>query len=87
MKLKCKFVINNVAGEDIAVPVGKEGVFRGYIRLNKSGKEIFEILKNDTDREKVLNEMMKKYPDAPKEEIAESVDDIIGKLTEAGLLI
>ena len=46
-----------------------------------------EILKNDTDREKVLNEMMKKYPDTPKEEIAESVDDIIGKLTEAGLLI
>ena len=87
MKLKCKFVINTVAGENIAVPVGSESAFHGYIKLNESGKDIFEALKKDTSREKIIEKLQKKYPDAKAEEIAESVDDIIGKLTESGLLI
>ena len=65
MKLGCKFVINTVAGENIAVPVGKDGAFRGYIKLNSTGKDIFEALKEDTDREKIIADLKKKYPDAP----------------------
>ena len=87
MKLGCKFVINTVAGENIAVPVGKDGAFRGYIKLNSTGKDIFEALKEDTDREKIIADLKKKYPDADESEIAGSVDDIINKLSSAGLLI
>lgn len=87
MKLKCKFVINTVAGETIAVPVGGSGAFKGYIRLNETGKDIFAALEKETDRENVIEELAKKYPDAGKEEISSSVDDIIGQLVSAGLLI
>lgn len=86
MKLKCKFVINNVAGENIAVAVGKNSGFRGYIRLNETGKDIFELLKKDTTREKIIGSLKEKYPDATPEELAESVDGIIEKLSAAGLL-
>ena len=87
MKLKCKFVINAVAGENIAVPVGKNSAFRGYIKLNSTGKDIFEVLQNDTDREKIVAVLQKKYPEAQPDELFESVDDIIGKLSSAGLLV
>lgn len=87
MKLKCKFVINTVAGENIAVPVGKDTAFHGYIKLNSTGKDIFEALKKDTSREKIIKDLQNKYPEAKTEEIAESVDDIIGRLTSAGLLV
>ena len=87
MKLKCKFLINTVAGENIAVPVGKDSAFRGYIKLNSTGKDIFEALKEDTDREKIIKELKKKYPEAGESEITESVDDIISKLSSAELLV
>ena len=87
MKLKCKFVINTVAGEIIAVPVGKDSAFKGYIKLNETGKDIFEALKKNTDREKIIKTLCDKYPDADSNEITDSVDSILEKLTSAGLLI
>ena len=87
MKLKCKFVINTVAGENIAVPVGKDSAFRGYIKLNSTGKDIFEALKKDTSRDKIIDGLLEKYPEAPKADIEESVDSIIEKLSSAGLLV
>lgn len=87
MKLACKFVINSIAGDNIAVPVGKDSPLRGYIKINETGKEIMELLKNDTDREKIINELVSRYPDAAKNDIEESVDDVIEKLSSAGLLI
>ncbi|MBO7520581.1 MAG: PqqD family protein [Clostridia bacterium] len=86
MKLTCKFVINTVAGETIAVPVGSSA-FKGYIRLNETGKDIFAALEKETDREKIIEELTKKYPDAGNKEICESVDDIIARLSSAGLLV
>lgn len=87
MKLKYKFVINNIQGDNIAVPIGKDNAFKGYIRLNDTGKDIFEALKKDTTREKIIESLLKKYPDASESDTADSVDDIIKKLTEAELLI
>lgn len=87
MKLKYKFVINNIQGDNIAVPVGKDSAFKGYIKLNDTGKDIFEALKKDTTREKIIESLLKKYPDASENDTADSVDDIIKKLTGAELLI
>lgn len=87
MKLACKFIMNSIAGDTIAVPVGKNSPFRGYIKVNDTGKEIVELLKSDTDREKIINELVKRYPDAAINDIEESVDDVIEKLSSAGFLI
>ncbi|MBR4910167.1 MAG: PqqD family protein [Clostridia bacterium] len=87
MKLKCQFVINNVAGECIAVPVGKNSDFHGYIKLNETGKDVFELLKKDTDRAKIISALAAKYPEATAAEIEESVDNVINKLKAADMLI
>ncbi|MBO4733834.1 MAG: PqqD family protein [Clostridia bacterium] len=87
MRLKCKFVINTIAGETVAVPVGDQNALKGYIRLNETGKDIFELLEKETEREKIIADMMIKYPDATQAEICESVDGIIEKLSAAELLV
>ena len=45
MKLKYKFIVQNVSGKPVAVAVGKDNErFNGMITLNDSGAEIFKLL-------------------------------------------
>lgn len=88
MKLKYNFVINQVAGETVAVSVGNnDGKFNGYIKLNETGSFIFNALKNDTTREQIIEDLLKQYPDATLQEVSDSVDDLIEELSEADLLV
>lgn len=88
MKLKYEFVINNVAGETVAVSVGdNDGRFNGYIKLNETGAFIFKMLKNDVAREEIIAAVCREYPNATQEEAAESVDMLIEQLCKAELLI
>ena len=88
MKLKYDFVINEVAGQIVAVSVGNaQGAFNGYINLNKTGAFIFKELKNDTTREEIIEKLSSEYHDASIDDITESVDDTIEQLSKADLLI
>lgn len=86
MKLKCDFVINNVAGETVAVSVGNND-FNGYIKLNETGAFIFKMLKKDTTVEEIVNAILKEYPDATAEAASESVNNLIEQLQGAELLV
>lgn len=88
MKLKYEFVINQVAGETVAVSVGNNnGDFNGYIKLNETGAFIFKELKADVTREQIIQNLLKQYPNATLQEVSDSVDDLIEKLSKADLLI
>ena len=88
MKLKYNFVINEVAGETVAVSVGNEsGAFNGYIKLNKTGAFIFNQLKKDVTREDIIKNLMTEYPDASENDATESVDELLEKLSKAELLV
>ena len=86
MKLKYEFIINEVAGETVAVSVGKNR-FNGYIKLNETGKFIFEALARDTTPEQISADMLASYPDATAEEVNETVNEFIAKLQAADMLI
>lgn len=86
MKLKYDFVINEVAGETVAVSVG-ENRFNGYIKLNETGRFIFEALKNDTSSEQIVADMVAAYPDATEQEIRDTVNEFVAKLQSADMLI
>lgn len=87
MKLKYEFVINNVAGEIVAVSVGNnDGQFNGYIKLNETGAFIFKMLQKETTREDIINALIKEYSDATPEDAAESVDGLLEELNKAELL-
>lgn len=86
MKIKDGFVIRDVAGDTVVIATGEiSKTFHGMIKLNSTGKEIWEILSSgDFSEDEVVAEMAKRH-DAKPEEIAEGVIAFISKIKEAGL--
>lgn len=86
MKLKYEFVINEVADQKVAVPVGVDlDNFNGFVKMNDVGADIFEILKQDVTVDEIVEKMLKKYPDATKEEALETVKEFTDRLIAEGL--
>lgn len=85
MKLKETFVIEKFADEYVLVETG-DNAFHGIIRGNATAAFIVNCLQLETTREEIIAAMTAKY-DAADEEIAESVDDILGKLRSVGALV
>ena len=55
MKLKYKFVVQNVGGKPVAVAVGQDNQkFNGMIKLNESGELIFKLLSSENLPEDAL---------------------------------
>jgi len=87
MKLKFEFVMNNVADQIVAVPVGSDlENFNGFLKVNDIGAEILEILKNDVTVEEIVAEMLKKHPEATEAEASETVKEFTDKLIESGIV-
>ena len=87
MKLKYNFVVNEVAGNMVAVAVGDDVTkFNGFIKMNRKGAEIFERLKTETTVDTVVEEMAKLYPECDTQQIKESVENLVEKLKNAEVL-
>ena len=87
MKLKYNFVINQVADQMVAVPIGDDlGEFNGFIKMNDVGADIFDLLKEDTTVDEMVEALKVKYTDATEEEVRENVVDFTDKLKESGIL-
>lgn len=86
MKIKDGFVLRDIAGDTVVIATGEiSKTFHGMIRLNSTGKEIWEILSSgDLSEDEVIAEMAKRH-DAKTEEISEGVIAFISKIKEAGL--
>ena len=87
MKLKYEFIINQVADNMVAVPVG-DGMeqFGGFLKMNDIGAEILEILKNDVTVEEIAAEMLKKHPESNMAEALETVTEFTNTLKENGII-
>lgn len=88
MKLKYKFVVQNVSGKPVAVAVGQDNEkFNGMIKLNASGEMIFKLLsEGDYTEGEILSQFAAKF--AIVEETAKpSVLAFIDQLRQNGLLI
>lgn len=80
MKLKCEFVISNVADEIVAVPVG-EGAKSHHLvlKLNEESKKIIELLGKNISIDEIISEIKKEYTIEDgklKEYIIEFVDEL-----------
>ena len=86
MKIKDGFVLRDIAGDTVVIATGEVSkTFHGMIKLNSTGKEIWEILSaGDVSEEYVINTMAEKHGANP-EEISDGVKEFIGKIRDAGL--
>ena len=86
MKLKFSFEDVNMGDEFVSVPVG-EGTkeIHGVLKMNNAGKEILDLLREETTTEKIIAVLSSKYEN-DKETIIKYVNQTVATLRKAGVL-
>ena len=86
MSMLKDMILTEIEGEYYAVPVGEAAKqFSGMIRMNRTGKRIFELLTEGNDRDGVVRQLMEEY-DVDEETAQRNVGAFMDKLRGAGLL-
>ncbi len=86
MKVKDDYLLRNVAGSHIVVPVGEGCLdFSGVITLNEVGAFLWEKLQADISAEELLSALLAEY-DVDEATAKTDIDEFIAKLKGADLL-
>ena len=86
MKLKYMFDAVDMGEEIIAVPIGDDAEkIHGVVKLNKSGHEIMEMLKEDISIDEIVEKLASKYEN-DKDELKDDVVHIVNILKNAGII-
>lgn len=86
MKIKKGFVLRNMGDQFVVVAVGAAAQqFRGMLRLNAMGAEIWNRIAAGTDEDALVAGLAEEY-DAPAGQIAADVGRILATLREVGAL-
>jgi hypothetical protein len=86
MKVSDKFVLRQVAGEWIVLPIAEKTVnFNGMLALNETGLMLWKLLENGTSREALAKALTDEYDVTFAEALAD-VDEYLGKLDRVGCL-
>lgn len=85
MKLKYDFVINEIAGQKVAVAVGQNGT-NSILKINDTGAYILELLKNDISVQEIFSAIEKDFEVEDKQQMEKSVLSFIEKLKDADFL-
>lgn len=85
MKIKEGFILRNVAGSYVVVPIGEATLdFNGMMSLNETGAFLFGKLIEGTGKEQLIEDLMSEYA-VDKELAAKDVEDFIQKVEREDL--
>lgn len=85
MKIREGYLLRSVAGKNIVVSIGAQVDFNGMLTLNDTGVFFWNLLQEDTTKEKMLEALLKEY-DVSEQQASEDIDEFIAKLKAAKLL-
>ena len=86
MKVKKDYLLRNVAGSNIVVPVGEGSLdFSGVITLNEVGAFLWESLKEDRDLDGLVKALCSEY-DVDEATARTDISEFLDKLRGADLL-
>ena len=86
MRLNYKIQVNSIADQNIGVAIGEDAkTFRNLLFLNKTGKYIIELLKNDVSRQEILQNIQAHF-DGDETQVEKEVNLFLKKLIEIGLV-
>lgn len=81
MKVKDGFILKEVAGSFVIVPIGENLVdFSAMITTNETGAFLWEHLKDDTSADALVEELLKEYDvdeDTARADVAEFLQILI----------
>ena len=86
MKLKKDFVLRQVAGAWVVLPLGEMTVnFDGMLTLNGTGALLWKSLEAGADREALADALTNEY-EVSRQQALEDVDAFVQKLRAAGCM-
>ena len=86
MKLKSGFLLREVAGESVVIPLGgTAGNFGGMLRVNETGKLLWAMLEKGASREELLRAMLAEY-EVEESIAAADIESFLQKLRQGGML-
>ena len=79
-------ILTEIEGEYYAVPTGEAAKrFSGMIRMNRTGKRIFELLLEGVDEDAAAHKLTEEF-DVDEKTARENVRSILEKLQGAGVI-
>ncbi len=82
MKIKEGFMLCDVAGSHVVLPMGQETAdFNGMITLNETGVFLWKQLEKGCTREKLLAAMQEEY-DVTEERAAKGIEKFLAQVKE-----
>ena len=85
MKIKKGFVIQEVAGQWVAVATGSAARdFSGIVKLNATAAHVWKGLEQGQTREQIIAGMVEAY-DIDEQTVGEDVDALLQRLVQAGI--
>lgn len=85
MKLKEGFILRTISGQTVVLPTGGVLDLNMMIKLNDTGRFIWERLEKGTEKEELIEDMLKEY-DVSREKATEYVEQFVQKVKENGFL-
>ena len=86
MKINENFVLREVAGSWVVIPIGEKSVdFNGMMNLNESGVLLWRELEKGAEKEDLISVLTAEY-DVSAEEAGEDIDAFVEILKKAGCL-
>lgn len=85
MKIKEGFLLREVAGQTVVLPVSGDLDLNMMITLNDTGRFLWERLQNETDEADLVAELLKEY-DVAEADAAAAVRGFVKKLSDNGFL-
>lgn len=86
MMLKKNFVLRQVAGTWVVLPLGAETVnFSGMLQLNDSGAMLWRVLEHGGDKNALVDALLGEY-DVTRQEAESDVEEFLNKLTQSGCM-
>lgn len=85
MKIKDGFIVRNVAGNYVVVPVGEATLdFNGMMSLNETGAFLFEKMTQEISKEELVQALREQY-EVDENIATNDVDAFIAKIEGEGL--
>ena len=86
MKTSDEFIMREIAGEYVLVPIGKRALtFQGLVTMNEVGALIWEIMEKESDIDQIVSGILDEY-EAQDQTARKDVLDFIGFLKDCQII-
>ena len=86
MKVDKEFVLREIAGEYVIIPIGRTVLsFNGLITVNEIGAFLWNLLQEDVTKEELVAKVLDEY-EVDEETAREDIQEFLDTLVSGGIL-